>query len=173
MYMNKPIIQAAKLKDYIDLTELLKKTLDRLNTEQKVLLTVITTKKMSKTKYGAIIGGLFEFYFIDIAQSIYPGLNIIHPDNDCELGDAYSITLGNGIELKFTLGWNNGQIAWSQSTVQSHEKDFLFIKGSIENCKLFIDFSYYGHMSYNDWTVHGKGMNVGPEKVQKFCERII
>ena len=160
-----------KIEDYINIKELVIETVNDLN--ERYAEDIFEYISKTGDKCGGLIGNLFEKGVLRIAKKKAPSLELIHPLNDSELGDVYSIALGNGIELKFTLGWNNGQIAWSQSTIQSHEKDFLFIKGSIENCKLFIDFAYYGHMSYNDWTVHGKGMNVGPEKVQKFCERII
>lgn len=131
-------------------------------------------------KLGKTLAGIFELFLRTRLKNMFPELQIIHPENDTKDGDIFSVVLQDGFEVKFTITWkdhNTGeykQTAWSQGTIQELSKKFLFVNAefNLEN-ELYVRRAYYGKLSYNDWRVHGKGMNIGINKVKEFCEKII
>lgn len=160
------------LKNYIDLKALLKATLAAIN-RSKDFMGLIKFDH-DNDKKSVLIPVIFESKMLEIAQEKYPELDLIHPSDDCRLGDIYSKKLKTGIELKICQGQGKQDItSWENGSIQNHCKYFLFVRTCYVNGKLIIKFAFYEYMSYSQWTVHNGGMRIGIRKVKQFCEQII
>ena len=136
-------------------------------------------------KCGSLMPTKIEKRLLRELKKEYPKLDLIHPKDDCHLGDIYSNLLKCGIELKICQGWGKKDTTiWTNGTIQSHSKYFLFLRVHYRNNKIFLDYGYYGYMSYSNWTKHKngvdkfgnikyQGMTIGIKKVKQFCKKII
>ncbi len=161
-----------RIEDYINIKELIEKTNDSMNIKYDDMFEYITE---SGDKCGGAVPSLFEKRMLKVAKQLYPELELVHPANDCELGDIYSPVIEDGLEVKVCMGWGkNNATKWQQGTIQSHKKKFLFIDTRVIDGKLVIKRAFFGEFSYDKWTIHmNKDMRIGPKKVKKYCKQII
>lgn len=160
------------LKTVIDIKALLCDTLDAINQSEDYMRLIKHEQHLNKKT--PLLSMIFDSEMGYIAEKKYPELEFTHPDDDCVLGDIYSKKLDTGIELKVCQGQGKAnQTVWENGTIQDHSKYFLFVRTSYVDGKVIIKFAYYGYMSYSEWRIHGKGLNIGPKKVRKFCEQIM
>lgn len=165
------------IEDYINIKELVEKTNESMNITYAHLLKRITE---SSNKYCGLIPTLYEIEMLEVGEQMCPILELFHPDNDCELGDIYSLIINDGIEVKVCTGTkviHNGyesvNVKWRNSTIQSHTKKFLFVDIRIENCKIVIKRIFFGEFSYKEWIInkYDNDMYIGPKKLKELCER--
>ena len=159
------------LKNFIDLKTLLIDTVSAIN-HSKDLMCIIKFDNENNKK-SSLVPMIFELKMLETAQEKYPELDLIHPNDDCMLGDIYSRKLKSGIELKICQGQGKQDVTrWENGTIQTHNKFFLFVRTYFENNKLNIKFAYYEYMSYSKWSIHKNGMRIGITKVKEFCEQV-
>lgn len=163
-------------------------------TLKEILL--ITEERMNKNEYctevifpygkAGMIQKIIEIEIKKTFQNLYPSAEIIHPEDNSGLPDIWSNIYNKGIEVKCTKGWptyrkgekitNDGDVKWTNSTIQLSEEKlpFLFIKFSIIDNKIVFKMAFFGNISYNDWTINAHtDMRISVHKVKKLCKRII
>lgn len=162
------------IETIIDIPTALTELVSKLNNND-ITQDIFTNICKTGNKYGGLIPQLIEQQLLKILSNKYPELDLIHPKDDCHLGDIYSNVINEGIELKVCQGrGKTDQTVWENSTTQEHSKNFLFVRVSYKDNKLILNYAYYGYMSYSNWSIRfDNGMCVGPRTVRKFCKKIM
>lgn len=162
------------IETIIDIPTALTELVSKLNSND-ITQDIFANICKTGNKYGGLIPQLIEQQLLKILSNKYPQLDLIHPADDCHLGDFYSDVINEGIELKVCQGRGKmDQTVWENSTTQEHSKNFLFVRISYKDNKLILNYAYYGYMSYSNWRIRSdNGMCVGLRTVRKCCKKIM